>query len=77
MELEATVPMVGSIYRTPNEPSGLVCVIDISYKAFHGRDVVEVRYLENHPHGYKKDSFGCYFADELKTFQGNEGVSDE
>lgn len=65
-EFEAAVPMVGNIYRTPYSASSLVRVVDISYKAFHGRDVVEVRYLEDHPHGYKKDSFGCYFADELK-----------
>ncbi len=58
---------VGQVVRTPFEPSGLVQVVALSGPhPVNGRLTVEVRYLEEHPHGYRAGTLGCYFRDELR-----------
>lgn len=60
--------MIGKVFRTPWELSGLVEVTEIIPEKYliYNATCVEVKFLEDHPMGYKKDSLGCYLADELK-----------
>jgi hypothetical protein len=65
----------GKTYRTPFELSGLVEALEIEGN-YPGTDrkTVRVRFVEDHPHGYYKDTIGRYFADELR--EENEIISE-
>lgn len=58
--------MVSKTFRTPFEPSGLVKVLLVEKGDYFGKKTVWVRFLEDHPHGYAKDSYGRYMASELR-----------
>lgn len=64
---------VGDIVRTPFDPSGLVEVIEIEPPNWLGKRTVRVRYIEDHPHGYKAGTLGRYYLDELQ--QANQANS--
>jgi len=60
----------GDICRTSFEPSGRVEVLSLESAFPLARfRVVVVRFVEDHPHGYKQGELGCYFADELKPVE--------
>jgi hypothetical protein len=61
----------GDICRTPFEPSGRVEVLSLesAYPLARFRAAAVVRFVEDHPHGYKQGELGCYFADELKPIR--------
>lgn len=62
--MEEVKQMIGKVFRTPFEPSGLVRVTEFG-GILYGRLVVHVEYVEDHPHGYPKGSEGSYLAEEL------------
>lgn len=45
----------GEVIRTPFEPSGLVRILRVY------ADYVEVEHLDDHPRGYRRGTWGCYF----------------
>jgi hypothetical protein len=57
--------MVGRRYYTPWKPSGLVEVVSVAEGLWDGRVIVAVRFVGNHPNGYRDGDFGFYLADEL------------
>ena len=61
--------MVGEVFRTPFEPSGLVEVLLVEEGDYFGKKTVWVRFVEDHPHGYPKDSCGRYIAKELRPLE--------
>ena len=66
--MQATPLHPGDICRTPFEPSGRVEVLSLesAYSLSRFRAAAVVRFVEDHPHGYKQGEIDCYFADELK-----------
>ena len=57
---------VGKVYRTPYEPSGLVQVIAIEPPQSGYPECAFVKFVGDHPAGYKDGSHGRYFSSELR-----------
>lgn len=58
---------IGKKYKTPFEPSGIVEVIRIeSEDNFYKKPTCIIKYIGDHPAGYKNGTEGRYFCDELK-----------
>lgn len=58
---------VGKKYRTPYEPSGIVQIVEVEgTNEFYSRETAIVKFIGNHPAGYKNGQIGRYFVDELK-----------
>jgi hypothetical protein len=59
--------MIGKLYWTPGTPTGLVKVTDVEKRSYSGYFMVWIKYIGNHPKGYKSGTYGRYFADELRA----------
>jgi len=61
----------GDICRTPFEPSGRAEIVSLesAYPLVPFRAAAVVRFIEDHPHGYKQGELGCYFLDELQPVE--------
>lgn len=60
---------IGKIYKTPFEPSGTVEVIEIEpANQFYKKPTCLVKFIGDHPAGYKNGTQGRYFCDELREF---------
>lgn len=54
--------VIGKIYHTPYEPSGLFKVLDLE----EGNDPTAFGvFIGDHPHGYKSGTYGRYYTKEL------------
>lgn len=58
--------LIGSKRMTPYDPAGEVEIVSVCYDHFFKTNIAAVRYLEDHPHGYAKDSIGYYPLDDLR-----------
>ncbi len=61
---------------TPFETAGKVKVISVALGAYFGKDLATVKFVEDHPYGYKKDSIGHYVAEELKILPSEDSDAD-
>lgn len=68
--MKATVeqPPIGALAITPYPPRGLVRIVAPG-GIFHGRQMIEVRHVGEHPCGYPPDFVGFYYADDLRPIE--------
>lgn len=66
-----TILHPGDICRTPLDPSGRAEILSSESKdpVDRFRAAAVVRFLEDHPQGYKEGDLGCYFLDELEPIE--------
>lgn len=69
--MEPTSLHAGDICRTPFEPSDRAEILSLesAYPLARFRAAAVVRFIEDHPHGYKQGELGCYFLDELQPVE--------
>ena len=63
--------ILGHVYRTPYDPSGLVRIIAIEPPQAGYDECVFVQFVGDHPSGYKDGTNGRYFSKELRPAAGN------
>lgn len=60
--------LIGRLAITPYALRGLVRIVAEAGR-LDGKQMVEVEYVGNHPHGYADGQAGAYFADDLTVIE--------
>lgn len=74
--MTSSLDLIGKTMMTPFEPAGKVKVISVELGTYFGEDLAGIIHIEDHPMGYKKDSYGCYLAKELRFLPSEKSDDD-